>query len=102
MRLKCEVGCEKILYNKSSVGKKRNYFPNNPILHKETPFYWTQECDTAFRKAKETFQSNEILAYYDSKLPLLLVTDANPYGVGAVFSHVYLEKKERYNMLRVP
>ena len=32
---KCEVGCKKNTI-KSYVGKKRNYFPNNPIIIKTT------------------------------------------------------------------
>ncbi|XP_018404622.1 PREDICTED: uncharacterized protein K02A2.6-like, partial [Cyphomyrmex costatus] len=70
-------------------------YPLNKLLHKETPFLWTQECDTAFKKAKEVFQNNEILAYYDQKKPLILATDASSYGVGAVLSHIYPNGTER-------
>jgi len=67
-------------------------YPLNKLLRKETPFHWTQECNSAFKKAKEAFQSNEVLAYYDPKLPLIL---ASPYGVGAVLSHIYPDGTEK-------
>lgn len=69
--------------------------PLNKLLHKGTSFIWTQECDTAFKRAKEAFQSNKVLTYYDPKLPLILATDASPYGVGAVLSHAYPDGTEK-------
>lgn len=70
-------------------------FPLNKLLHKDTRFHWTRECEIAFRQAKTAFQSNEVLAHYDSKLPLVLATDASSYGVSAVLSHVYPDGTER-------
>ncbi|XP_046142815.1 uncharacterized protein K02A2.6-like [Osmia bicornis bicornis] len=69
--------------------------PLNKLLHKESKFICSKECEVAFRNAKRTFQSNEILAHYDPKLPLILATDASSYGVGAVLSHVYPDGSER-------
>lgn len=69
--------------------------PLNRLLHKNIPFIWSKECDLAFRRAKEAFTSDSILVHFDSKLQLLLVTDANSYGVGAVLSHRYPDGSER-------
>ena len=35
------------------------------------------------------------LAYFDPKLPITLVADASPYGVGAVISHIMSDGSER-------
>lgn len=52
-------------------------FPLNQLLHIKVPFTWAKTQEHAFRKAKEAFLSNEILAHYNPKLPLILATDAS-------------------------
>ena len=32
-------------------------------------------------------QASKVLVHYNPKLPLVLICDASPYGIGAVFSH---------------
>lgn len=65
------------------------------MLRSNIKFIWSQKCDLAFKKIKELFQNNNFLAHYNPKLPLILATDASPYGVGAVLSHVYPDGSER-------
>lgn len=55
---------------------------------------WLQRLQ-AFNRAKEAFLSDQILAHYDTKLPLTLATDASSYGVGAILSHLYPDGTER-------
>jgi hypothetical protein len=69
--------------------------PLHTLLQKETEYKWTQNCERAFQLAKSEFQNNTVLVHYDSKLPLVLATDASPYGVGAVLSHQYPDGTER-------
>lgn len=69
--------------------------PLNKLLHKNTRFSWTREQELAFRKTKETFISNQVLAHFDPKLPVVLATDASSYGVSAVLSHLYPDGSER-------
>lgn len=69
--------------------------PLNNLLRKNTNFMWSKECELAFQKAKETFISDRILAHYNPKLPLILATDASPYGVGVVLSHRLPDGSER-------
>ncbi|XP_062715667.1 uncharacterized protein K02A2.6-like [Aedes albopictus] len=70
-------------------------YPLNNLLKSDVPFRWTKQCEDSFRKVKELVQSDDCLAHYSAELPLLLATDASPYGVGAVLSHVYPDGTER-------
>lgn len=69
--------------------------PLNALLRKSAGFKWTQECERAFKGAKRAFCSNKILVSFNPKLPVVLATDASPYGVGAVLSHRYSDGSER-------
>lgn len=68
--------------------------PLNQLLHKNEKFVWTEKQKKAFNKAKRAFMSNQILVQFNPKLPLVLATDASPYGVGAVLSHIYPDGTE--------
>lgn len=70
-------------------------FPLNQLLRKEVDFSWTEDCERAFRKAKDAFQSPRCLTHFNSKLPLVLATDASSYGVGAVLSHIFPDGSEK-------
>ena len=48
---------------------------------------WDIECEQAFNKLKSVLSSEAVLVHYDSSKPLILSTDASPYGIGAVISH---------------
>jgi len=69
--------------------------PLNALLQKNTRFSWTQGCETAFINAKKAFCSDNILVSFNPKLPVVLATDASPYGVGAVLSHKFPDGSER-------
>ena len=58
------------------------------MLKRDSKFTWSNECETAFKNCKELLVSNDVLEPYDPKKPLILTTDASPYGVGAVLSHI--------------
>lgn len=70
-------------------------YPINSLLKEKVPFVWTDDCEKAFTWIKTEMQSDRVLAHYDASLPLVLATDASPYGVGAVLSHVYPDGTER-------
>ena len=69
--------------------------PLHDLLHKEANFVWSESCQKAFTKAKAAFTSDNFMAHYDPKLPLVLSCDASPHGVGAVLSHIYPDNTER-------
>jgi hypothetical protein len=65
------------------------------LLGHENRWNWDQDCDEAFRCAKEAIASAEVLAHYDPTLPLVLSVDASPYGLGAVISHRMSDGSEK-------
>ncbi|XP_050515486.1 uncharacterized protein K02A2.6-like [Diabrotica virgifera virgifera] len=69
--------------------------PLNNLLKKNVNFKWSNTCQTAFDKAKKLICSRNVLCHYDPNLPLVLATDASPYGVGAVLSHIFPDGTER-------
>ncbi|KAF2881605.1 hypothetical protein ILUMI_24548 [Ignelater luminosus] len=80
----------RLIKNLSSI-----LYPLNRLLCKNTKFIWSKECQKSFELVKQKLQSEEFLANFDPKLPLVLATDASAYGVGAVLSHVYSNGEER-------
>ena len=49
----------------------------------------------AFDELKSKMASTEVLAHYNTAVPLKSDCDASPYGVGAVLSHLYEDGSER-------
>lgn len=58
------------------------------LLAKEKKFIWSPDCQQAFVKSKELIEKNSILELYDPGKPIIIATDASPYGVGAIMSHI--------------
>ena len=69
--------------------------PLNQLLCQKRQWKWSKECETAFQRLKEQLSSDQVLAHYDSALPIRLACDASQYGVGAVISHVMPDGTER-------
>ena len=70
-------------------------YPLNSLLKANTPWNWTEQCEQAFKNAKQKLTSAAVLAHYDPNVSLHLAGDASAYGVGAVISHVYPNGSER-------
>ena len=69
--------------------------PLNQLLCHQTKWQWSQECEKSFQKLKDQLSSDQVLAHYDSTLPVRLACDASQYGVGAVISHLMPDGTER-------
>jgi hypothetical protein len=57
------------------------------LLENGRKFNWTMNYEAAFQGVKDELVSDKVLIHYDPSLPLLLVTDASPIGMGAILSH---------------
>eukprot|EP00118_Oscarella_pearsei_P019662 m.210275 g.210275 ORF g.210275 m.210275 type:complete len:281 (+) comp39743_c0_seq9:3016-3858(+) len=69
--------------------------PLNALLRQGVKWKWPAEAQQAFIRLREILASDAVLAHYDPELPLRLATDASPYGVGAVISHIMPSGEER-------
>ena len=69
--------------------------PLNQLLCHQTKWHWSQECEEAFKTLKDQLSSDQVLAHYDTTLPVSLACDASQYGVGAVISHLMPDGTER-------
>lgn len=61
--------------------------PLDKLMKKDTPFYWSPECNDAFEKFKTILQSELLLVHYNPDLPITIAADASQYGIGAVALH---------------
>ena len=50
--------------------------PIQKLLKKNVKFEWTEECDKAFKTAKETLMRDPILYHPDPNTPWIIKTDA--------------------------
>ncbi|XP_055836596.1 uncharacterized protein K02A2.6-like [Episyrphus balteatus] len=58
------------------------------LLRKDVEFCWSVEAQNAFQNCKKLLLTNNILELFDPSKPIIVATDASPYGVGAVLSHI--------------
>ena len=61
--------------------------PLYALQTKEAVWSWEASQRRAFAETKRLLASAPVLAHYDPTQPLILTTDASPYGVAAVLSH---------------
>ena len=64
------------------------------MLRDDVEWNWTTDCEQAVRDIKNLFASDQILAHYNPKKPIILACDASPFGVGAVLFHM-VDRVER-------
>ncbi|XP_003739239.1 uncharacterized protein K02A2.6-like [Galendromus occidentalis] len=69
--------------------------PLYSLLKSNAKFLWDSSMEKSFQAVKEELCSPRVLVPFDPKRPLLLATDASPFGISAVLSHRYPDKSER-------
>ena len=69
--------------------------PLNELLKKDAEWKWSEKEEKCFRELKRRLTSAPILAHYDAQRPVQLITDASPYGIGAVLMQKGAEGEER-------
>ena len=68
--------------------------PLNQLRCKDTPWKWSTECAVAFDQLKQMLADKTRLVHFDPEKPIVLATDASPYGIGAVISHILPDDSE--------
>src|SRR6202045_3756186 len=58
------------------------------LTQKNTPWFWSDECQSAFNSLKSAFSSTPILSHFIPGAPLIAETDASNYAVAAILSTV--------------
>ncbi|XP_039759571.1 uncharacterized protein K02A2.6-like [Pararge aegeria] len=100
---KCEFFKDSVTYLGYKIDKKGLHTDANKIKaivsapspkDKNVKWYWSCECESAFKRVKNIISSSPVLAHYDPKLPLLLSVDSSAYGLGAVLTHRYSDGSE--------
>lgn len=61
--------------------------PLRNLLQKKTSFFWSAQCEAAFIKIKAELGSDRVLVPFDPAAPIVLTTDASPFGISAILSH---------------
>ncbi|XP_003741639.1 uncharacterized protein K02A2.6-like [Galendromus occidentalis] len=69
--------------------------PLYALLKNDVKFVWDETADRAFQQIKSELCSPNVLTPFDPDKPLLLATDASPYGISAVLSHKFPDNSER-------
>lgn len=69
--------------------------PLNMLRRKNTPFCWGKQQQNSFEQLKSCIVNAAQLAHFREDLPITLATDASPFGIGAVISHIYPDGTER-------
>lgn len=61
--------------------------PLHRLLDNKAAWKWGSREAAAFVAVKDLLTSNAVLVQYSDRLPLILVCNASPFGIGAVLSH---------------
>ncbi|GBG73291.1 hypothetical protein CBR_g13010 [Chara braunii] len=60
--------------------------PLTDLTRLDTPWDWSDECDSAFKRLKHALMNHEVLMVLDPQKPFIVTTDASQYGIGAVLA----------------
>ncbi|GBM97304.1 Transposon Ty3-G Gag-Pol polyprotein [Araneus ventricosus] len=71
-------------YNKFILQYAKLRYPLNQLLKKDVKFNWTNECQDAFDKLKETLTTKPVLNLYNPDVTCHVFVDASQKSVGAV------------------
>lgn len=69
--------------------------PLHDLLRKGTQWKWTKKEEDIATKLKHYLSTGDTLAHFDSKLPVILTSDASDVGVGAAIFHKYPDGSEK-------
>ena len=73
-------------YRKFVKGFSAIASPLTSLLHKDKPYLWEKEQQSAFNALKQSLTSAPVLTLPDPTKPFTLTTDASDFAIGAVLS----------------
>ncbi len=82
-------------YGKFMSNLSTKLAPLYQLLKKKANWQWGPTEMKTFEEVKKMLSEVPVLEHYDPEKPLTLATDASPYGVGAVLSHVMPDGSEK-------
>jgi len=82
-------------YSKFMKNASTLLYPLNQLLRKNIPFHWTATCEAAWINAKSEIASDQVLVPFTPDLPVVLATDASPFGLSGILSHTMPDGSER-------
>ena len=65
--------------------------PIQKLLKKNIKFEWTEECNVAFKKAKETLMRDPILYHPDPNTPWIIKTDASKTAFAGILLQPHID-----------
>ena len=65
----------------------RKLKPLYELLQSSEPWQWTKEREECFQNSKRLLIDHNVLVMFDPELPLHLICDGSPYGIGAILAH---------------
>ena len=69
--------------------------PLYALLKSTVKYTWSDRMEEAFTRIKQELCSPTVLVPFDPQKPIVLATDASPYGISAVLSHRFPDNSER-------
>ena len=60
--------------------------PLNSLLQGNTPWKWTEQCESVFQLLKKAFTTAPILCLFIPTLPIILECDASDFTIAAIMS----------------
>ena len=63
--------------------------PLHRLLRRDVQWVWSDSEKRAFQTAKDMLLEPAVLAHFDPSLPVVLVCDASPVGIGCILSQVH-------------
>ena len=60
--------------------------PLNSLLQGNTPWKWTEQCESVFQLLKKTFTTAPILRLFNPTLPIILECDTSDFTIAAIIS----------------
>ena len=68
------------------------------LLRPDEKFVWNHKHRKAFERCKNLAGNSARLTHFDASKPIVLTTDASPFGIGACLSHKVTDEKGRVRL----